>query len=164
MEQGRLATLKSILKSVGAQRSLELVGPGGKAWPDNWIPHFRTERIKVLYRERDELRPTCQRYKRRLSALSMPAGAARWRGSAMADNWWGGHCRKFVRVAHRAWRRRCAGDDPTASAATCARQRARLRKQSRLCQRARDALGPYPYRDCFELYPNNKFLLVRFTS
>ena len=163
MEQGRLATLKSILKSVGAQRSLERVGPGGEAWPDNWIPHFRTERIKVLYREKNELGTTCRRYKRRLSALPMPAGAARWRGSAMPDNWWGGHCRKFVRMAHRAWHRRCAGDDPTPSAAACARQRARLRTQRRLCQQARDALGPYPYRDCFELYPNNKFLLVRFT-
>jgi 4-amino-4-deoxy-L-arabinose transferase-like glycosyltransferase len=163
MEQGRLGTLKSILKSVGAQRSLELVGPGGKAWPDNWIPHFRVQRIKVLYREKDELSETCRRFKRRLSALPVPAGAARFRGSAMADNWWGGHCREFVQAERKKWRRRCGPREPAASAKACARQRAELRRRSRLCEQAREALGPYPYRECFEQYPNNKFLLVRFT-
>lgn len=162
MEQGRFSSLKSILGQVGARESLEIVGPGGQTWPDNWIPHFRVERIKILYRERKELSAACKRYKSRLSAYEIPSAAKRFAGSGMANNWWGGHCQKFVYAERETLRKRCQGPDAKATAQDCRAARARLKDRAGACRAARRALGPYPYRDCFEQYPNNKFLLVRF--
>lgn len=163
MEQGRLGSFKTILKSLGVQGSLEIVGPGGQAWPDNWIPHFRVERIKVLYRERPHLSERCQKWKGRLSEIPVPAGAARFRGSAMPNNWWGGHCNKFLRAERDSWRRSCrSGASHGAADPGCTERAATIRQHADLCRHVRDALGPYPYRTCFEQYPNNKFLLVRF--
>lgn len=163
MEQGRLGSFKAILKSLGVEKSLEIVGPGGKAWPDNWIPHFRVERIKVLYRERSHLSDRCQTWKQRLSQIRVPAGATRFRGSAMRNTWWGGHCHKFVKAERDDLARRCgARASPGAPDPGCAELTATVRRHAALCRQARDALGPYPYRACFEQYPNDKFLLVRF--
>lgn len=160
MEQGRLASLRSILSQVGAGDRLELVGPGGETWPDNWIPHFRDERVKILFRERKSQSELCRRYREALTALPAPAAAAQSKGSGMADNWWGGHCRRFVQADREALEKRCGpGGDKNAE---CAQDRAALADRAALCAKARRALGPFPYRDCFEIYPNNKFLLVRF--
>ena len=81
----------------------------------------------------------------------------------MPDTWWGGHCHKFVKVGFDAWRRRCRGAKPTGDPAACRTERQRLGQESAFCRSVRRALGPYPYRDCFDLYPHNKFMLVRFT-
>ncbi len=163
MEQGRLGTLKSILKSVGAPNTLEVVGPGGQAWPENFVPHFRSQRAKVLYREKPKLSATCRAWKKRLSAYAVPAGAERWRGTAMPNNWWGGHCHKFVQKERDAWHQRCEGSAAKGSRESCQADRAAMKKRADLCREARHALGPYPYQACFDLYPHNKFLLVRFT-
>jgi len=163
MEQGRLGSFKAILKSLGVEKSLEIVGPGGKTWPDNWVPHFRVERIKVLYRERATLSKRCRAWKRRLWGIKIPSGAARFRGSAMANNWWGGHCSKFLRAERQEWRRRCGAGAPRGTTdRECDDLSSRVRRHAKLCRQVRDALGPYPYLECFEEYPNNKFLLVRF--
>ncbi|MFH2009957.1 MAG: glycosyltransferase family 39 protein [bacterium] len=162
MEQGRLASLKSILSQVGARESLELVGPGGKAWPDNWIGHFRVERTKILFRERASLTRRCQDYKSRLSAHSAPASAKKFVGSKMADNWWGGHCRKFVSALWQSLNKQCGGSAATMGRSDCQAGRDALRKKVALCRAAEQDLGPYPYRECFAQYPNNKFMLVRF--
>lgn len=162
MEQGRLTSLKSLLGQVGAKDSLELVGPGGQTWPDNWIPHFRVERIKVLYRERKKLSARCTEYKSKLSAWETPGAAKRFRGSAMASNWWSGHCHKFVNAERTSLKKRCQGPGATQSASDCDQAQADLKQHTKACRAARSALGPYPYRECFEQYPSNKFMLVRF--
>ena len=163
MEQGRLGTLKGILKGVGAEGTLELVGPGGQAWPDNWVPHYRSERVKMLYREKPKLSSRCRSWKAKLQGRSVPTGASRWRGTGMGDTWWGGHCHKFVKAGYDAWRRRCRGANAAKAPAGCDKEKRKLAKERTFCRKVRRALGPYPYRECFDWYPHNKFMLVRFT-
>lgn len=161
MEQGRLAALKGILSEVKAQVPAEILGAGGQVWPDNWVPHFRQTRINVLYRERAKLGGTCQRHKESLGSLPLPEGAGRWKGTGMPETWWAGPCRRLVEAERKVVDRTCAGAG--AGAEGCARARGQLADHRRRCRAAEAALGPYPYRDCFETYLNNKFLLVRFT-
>ncbi len=48
LERGRYKTLKGLLPTERARQSLEIVGPDGKAWPDEWVKHFRAKRFSVL--------------------------------------------------------------------------------------------------------------------
>ncbi len=48
LERGRYKTLKGTLPTERARRTLEIVGPDGKAWPDEWVKHFRAKRFSVL--------------------------------------------------------------------------------------------------------------------
>ena len=48
LEQSRLSTLKRTLPTQNAKDTLEIVGPDGRAWPDEWVKHFRVKRYRVL--------------------------------------------------------------------------------------------------------------------
>ena len=165
MDQTRLTSLKTILGQLGAKKSLEIIGAGGQTWPDNYGPHFRVHRRKVLYRERAELSETCGRFKTRLSKLKIPGKAGRYKGSGMLNNWWAGNCRAFVRAEREAINHSCSGAKPKSSAADCAAKVTEHGENAKLCRDALRALGGhYPYPRCFETYLNNKFMIVRFTS
>jgi 4-amino-4-deoxy-L-arabinose transferase-like glycosyltransferase len=162
MEQGRFPTLKSILGELGAAGSLELVGPGGQVWPDHWVPHFRMTKVLVLFRERPRPGATCERHRARLSAIALPEGVGRFKATGMPDTWWSGPCRRFVDAERRAADRACAKPAEGGSEG-CQRARQQVEAHRQVCQAAERELGAYPYLDCFEYYPNDKFLLARFT-
>ncbi len=48
LERGRYETLKRTLPTERARRSLVIVGPDGRPWPDEWMRHPRAKRFRVL--------------------------------------------------------------------------------------------------------------------
>jgi 4-amino-4-deoxy-L-arabinose transferase-like glycosyltransferase len=48
LEQGRFKKLERVLPTQRAKETLEIVGPAGEPWPDEWERHFRDKRYKVL--------------------------------------------------------------------------------------------------------------------